>query len=67
MKRRHFTFAMLCIVLLLNVVFTQKMVHQYYFENYQNTLIYGALNLVLFPLAILIYKRDAKLEGGKLK
>lgn len=67
MKPKYLTFALLCIILLLNVIFTQKMVLQYFFENYQNTIIYGALNLVLFPLAVLIYKRDVKLESGDKK
>ena len=32
------------------------------YENYTNTIILGLLNIVLFPLAILIYKRDRKAE-----
>ncbi|MCQ6274370.1 hypothetical protein JMM81_05175 [Bacillus sp. V3B] len=63
MKSKHIYFAALCIILLLNVIFTQKMVHQFYYEQYTNTIILGLLNIVLFPLAFLIYKWDRKAEG----
>ncbi|MCM3601529.1 hypothetical protein M3175_12360 [Robertmurraya korlensis] len=56
----NFNFAALLVILMLNIVFTQKMVHQYYFENYVTAMIYCVLNLVLFPVAILIYKQDQK-------
>lgn len=62
MKSKHVYFAALCLILLLNVILTQKMVHQFYFEHYTNTIVLGLLNIVLFPLAILIYKRDRKAE-----
>ncbi|SHQ78109.1 Uncharacterised protein [Mycobacteroides abscessus subsp. abscessus] len=56
----NFNFAALLVILMLNIVFTQKMVHQYYFENYVTAIIYCFLNLILFPIAILIYKQDQK-------
>ncbi len=56
----NFNFAALLVILMLNIVFTQKMVHQYYFENYVTAIIYCVLNLVLFPIAFLIYKQDQK-------
>lgn len=62
MKRKHVYFTALCIILLLNVIFTQKMVHQFFYEQYTNTIILGLLNVVLFPLAILIYRWDRKAE-----
>lgn len=62
MKRKHVYFIALCIILLLNVIFTQKMVHQFFYEQYTNTIILGLLNVVLFPLAILIYRWDRKAE-----
>ncbi|WP_066048130.1 hypothetical protein [Robertmurraya korlensis] len=56
----NFHFAALLVILMLNIVFTQKMVHQYYFENYVTAIIYCLLNLVLFPIAFVIYKQDQK-------
>jgi uncharacterized membrane protein YczE len=53
-------FAALLVILMLNIIFTQKMVHQYYFENYVTAIIYCVLNLILFPIAFLIYKQDRK-------
>ncbi|MBS4179255.1 hypothetical protein [Lederbergia citrea] len=60
MKRNYLFFAILCIILFLNIVFTQYVVHQYYFENYLNVLIFCALNIALFPIALFIYKKDVK-------
>ncbi|KAA9022608.1 hypothetical protein [Niallia endozanthoxylica] len=57
MKLRVMGVAVLCIILMLNVIFTQYMVHQYYYENYTNTLIFGGLNIFLFPAAIYVYKK----------
>ncbi|RFU69484.1 hypothetical protein D0463_02335 [Bacillus sp. V59.32b] len=64
MNPRYVSVAILCGVLLLNIIFTQYVVHQYYHENYVNVLIFCGLNLILFPIAFLIYKRDRKSEGG---
>jgi hypothetical protein len=64
MKRNNRSVAILCGILLLNIVFTQKMVHQYFYENYVETLIYMGLNIVLFPIALYVYKRDRK-KGGE--
>lgn len=57
MKRSYVFVAILCAFLMLNIIFTQYMVHQYYYENYVNTLIFGALNILLFPLAIYVYRK----------
>jgi len=57
MKLRIVGVAVLCIILMLNVICTQYMVHQYYYENYINTLIFGGLNIFLFPTAIYVYKK----------
>ncbi|MBS4209223.1 hypothetical protein [Bacillus sp. FJAT-50079] len=65
MKRKHQFFAALCLILFLNIIFTQYLVHQYYYENYVNVLIFCSLNLVLFPISLFIYKRDRKSEGVK--
>lgn len=60
MKRNYVSVAILCGILLLNIVFTQFVVHQYYYENYINTLIYCGLNLLLFPVSLYVYKKDKK-------
>ena len=65
MKRNYGSFAVLCVILLLNIVFTQFVVHQYYYENYINTLIYCGLNILLFPIALYVYKKDKKRKGVK--
>ncbi|MFJ7993059.1 hypothetical protein ACIQY5_12850 [Peribacillus frigoritolerans] len=57
MKFKFIGVALLCAFLMMNIVFTQFMVHQFYFENYINVLIFGGLNLVVFPLAFFTYKK----------
>ncbi|MDP4163068.1 MAG: hypothetical protein Q8906_04175 [Bacillota bacterium] len=64
MKRSYVGVALLCAILMLNIIFTQYMVHQYFFENYKNTIIAAAVNVILFPVAIYIYKRDKKQDKG---
>lgn len=51
---------LLLAVLMMNIIFTQYMVHQYFFEHYQNSIIAAVVNVVLFPIAFLIYKIDKK-------
>ncbi|MFE8699562.1 hypothetical protein ACFYKX_02875 [Cytobacillus sp. FJAT-54145] len=58
-----FNFYALLIILLLNIVITQHIVHQYYFQNYMNSIILTVVNLLLFPLAIYIYKKDRKRDA----
>jgi len=62
MKRSYVPVALLLAVLFLNIILTQYMVHQYFYQNYQNTIISGALNIVLFPIAILIYKKGVNVH-----
>ncbi|WP_442597974.1 hypothetical protein [Neobacillus sp. D3-1R] len=64
MKRNYISVFILAGILLLNIIFTQKMVHQYFYENYVNTLIFVGLNIILFPVAWFVYKRDRK-KGGE--
>jgi membrane protein CcdC involved in cytochrome C biogenesis len=64
MKRSYQSVAILCGILLLNIVFTQFMVHQYFYENYANTLIFMGLNIVLFPIALFVYK-NGRNKGGE--
>ncbi|MFC7060979.1 hypothetical protein [Halobacillus seohaensis] len=64
MRRSYVGVIALCVTLLLNIIFMQLAVHQYFYENYAATLVYVALNLILFPLSIVIYKREVK-KGGR--
>lgn len=57
MKFKYIGVALLCAFLMMNIVFTQFMVHQFYYENYINVLIFGGLNIVVFPLAFLHIKK----------
>ena len=63
MKLKYVSVAILCGILLLNIIFTQYMVHQYYYENYINTLIFGGLNILLFPIAIFVYKKTKNVKA----
>ncbi|MEH7346435.1 hypothetical protein V7122_21555 [Bacillus sp. JJ1532] len=57
MKRSYVGVIVLAAVLFLNIVFTQYMVHQFFYENYVNTLIFCGLNIILFPIALFAYKK----------
>ncbi|MEH7225112.1 hypothetical protein V7112_14980 [Bacillus sp. JJ1566] len=60
MKLKYKGILALSVILLLNIIFTQKMVHQYFYENYVNTLIFCGLNILLFPVALIVYKKLKK-------
>jgi len=64
MKRSYRGVLSLCLILFFNIVITQATVHQYYFENYGITLLLAGLNVVLFPIAIWIYKRHKNVEAN---
>jgi hypothetical protein len=53
---------LLLAVLMLNIIFTQYMVHQYFYEHYMNTLVAAVVNVVLFPIAFLIYKKGVNVN-----
>ena len=63
MKLRVAGVITLCAILMLNIIFTQYMVHQYYYENYVNTLIFGGLNIILFPVAVYVYKKTKDVKA----
>jgi hypothetical protein len=63
MKRSYVGVLLLMIILAMNIVFTQLLVHQYYYEDYVATLMYTGFNILLFPIAIYIYKKE-KNKGG---
>lgn len=58
MVKKHIYLIALTLILFLNIIFAKYIVHQYFYQNYGNTLIFVGLNLALFPLAILMYKKD---------
>jgi len=62
MKRSYIPVALLLAVLMLNIIFTQYMVHQYFYEHYSNTIIAAIINVILFPIAFLIYKKGVNVN-----
>lgn len=64
MKRNYLGVGLLLAILMVNIVFTQYMVHQYFFENYKNSLIAAIVNVLLFFVAIIVYKNDKKVHKG---
>jgi membrane protein CcdC involved in cytochrome C biogenesis len=58
MKRSYRGVLWLCGVLMLNIIFTQQMIHYFYFEAYLTTVFYMLGNILLFPVAVLIYKKE---------
>ncbi|MFD1037755.1 hypothetical protein ACFQ3N_04935 [Virgibacillus byunsanensis] len=64
MKRSYVGVISLCVILALNIIFMQLLVHQFFYENYDGVLIYMGINILLFPIAIFIYKKE-KHRGGQ--
>ncbi|MEH7549696.1 hypothetical protein FB550_1139 [Neobacillus bataviensis] len=62
MKRSYVPVGLLLAVLMLNIIFTQYMVHQYFYQNYTNTIIAAVINVILFPIALLIYKKGVNVN-----
>lgn len=62
MKRSYVPVALLLAVLMLNIIATQYMVHQYFYQNYTNTIIAAVVNVLLFPVAFLIYKKGVNVN-----
>ncbi|MEH7335348.1 hypothetical protein V7161_22260 [Neobacillus drentensis] len=62
MKRSYVPVILLLAVLMLNILFTQYMVHQYFYEHYTNTIIAAVINVILFPIAFLIYKKGVNVN-----
>ncbi|RBP95734.1 hypothetical protein DFO70_10259 [Cytobacillus firmus] len=63
MRRSFLGVIILAAILMMNIIFTQYMVHQYYYENYEKVLIFGGLNIVLFPLAVFAYKKTINMRA----
>ncbi|MWC29893.1 hypothetical protein [Paenibacillus sp. MMS18-CY102] len=58
MKRSYRGVIYLSFVLLANIVFTQQVVNAFFYEQYEKVLLFAGLNVILFPLAIWIYRRE---------
>jgi hypothetical protein len=57
MKRSYRAVIALSMVLFLSIVCTQYTVNMYYYQQYEFTVLFALLNILLFPLAIVIYKK----------
>ncbi|MEH7417844.1 hypothetical protein V7266_21460 [Neobacillus drentensis] len=62
MKRSYLPVGLLLAVLMLNIIFTQYMVHQYFYQNYLDTIIAAVINVILFPIALFIYKNGVNVN-----
>jgi hypothetical protein len=62
MKRSYVSVALLLAVLFMNIIATQYMVHQYFYQNYTNTIVAAVINVILFPAAFLIYKKGVNIN-----
>ncbi|KRF04160.1 hypothetical protein ASG89_22545 [Paenibacillus sp. Soil766] len=62
MKRSYVGVILLCIILFLCIVCTQKAVNAYYFDQYRTVIVYAVMNMLLFPTAIMIYRRERDVE-----
>ncbi|MEX2460237.1 MAG: hypothetical protein WD469_02860 [Paenibacillaceae bacterium] len=60
MKRSFRGVMLLSFVLFLNIVFTQYTVNFYFYDKYALTVLFAALNVILFPIAFYIYKKEVK-------
>ncbi|NEW05832.1 hypothetical protein GK047_07345 [Paenibacillus sp. SYP-B3998] len=58
MKRSYLGVVLLCIMLFLNILCTQKAVNAYFFDQYRSVILYAICNILLFPAAIWIYRRE---------
>ncbi|WP_248926105.1 hypothetical protein [Paenibacillus hamazuiensis] len=58
MKRSWRGVVYLCVVLFLDIVFTQKAVGAFFYEKYASVVVYALLNVLLFPAAYLIYRKE---------
>jgi hypothetical protein len=63
MKRSYRGVMLLSLVLFLNIVLTQYTVNFYFYEKYGWTVICAVLNVILFPIAVYIYKKEVKVDG----
>ena len=58
MKRSWRGVIALSIVLFLNIVCTQLAVNAFFYDKFRLVLIYAVCNLLLFPIALWIYRKE---------
>ncbi|MBO9610472.1 MAG: hypothetical protein J7639_31220 [Paenibacillaceae bacterium] len=58
MKRSYRGVILLSVVLFLNIVCTQQAVNAFFYDKFGTVVVFAALNLALFPIAVLIYRRE---------
>ena len=64
MKRNYRGVLAMCLVLFANLCFTQYTVNMYYAQRYEAAIACAVLNVLLFPVAIFIYRKDKQERGG---
>jgi len=62
MIAKHKYLILLVLILFLNIVFAKYIVHQFFYQNYVNTLIFVGLSLILFPITLYVYRKDREKE-----
>lgn len=62
MKRSYRGVILLSIVLFLNIACTQQTVNAFFYEKYASVILFASLNVVLFPVAIWIYRRERDVQ-----
>lgn len=62
MKRSYLGVILLCLVVLLNIICTQQVVNNFFYDRYERVLSFAGLNILLFPIALWIYKRERDSE-----
>lgn len=62
MKRSYRGVLLLCLVLFANLLFTQYTVNMFFAQRYDITILLAALNLLTFPAAWLIYRKEKRAD-----
>lgn len=58
MKRSYLGVLLLCLVLFLNLVCTQYTINMYFAQRYEQSIVLALVNILIFPVALLIYRRE---------
>ncbi|GEB34719.1 MULTISPECIES: hypothetical protein [Brevibacillus] len=60
MKRSYRGVLLLCLVLFANLICTQYTVNLFYFARYEEVIGLSVVNLLLFPLAVFLYRKEGR-------
>ncbi|UUZ85034.1 hypothetical protein LJK88_16440 [Paenibacillus sp. P26] len=58
MKRSYLGVILLCLVVFVSIVCTQQVVNNFFYERYVRVLVFAGVNVVLFPVALWIYRKE---------